>query len=133
MAKKYRRVNDSSETYQKVDPMKVAQGLGADAVEPLDQKGFEIVFNGPLERYGSSEGLLSPGGELFWFKHLAGYDIKNRKIILLEGCRVFKELSTEIFVFEHLGSHRSYLSERSIFSIKDLSQNKLLYADGTVQ
>ncbi len=119
-------VKVTSKSYQKVDPHILAEALGADVMESLNLKGLEVIFIRHLHKNLNG---LSPGGAIFPFECLAGYDMKNGKIVLTEDYEVWKNLNSNTFFFRSADKNRPmmFVHKRMLVSIRDLSSDKVLY------
>lgn len=101
---------------------KVANGLGAAAVEPLNPKGLEVILNIALDMKPHRVGC-------FPFECLDGYDLDKKKVILTRDYSVWRELGSDTLFFLSAAPNKPmiFLHKSRIVSIKRLSDNTALY------
>jgi len=94
---------------------------------PLNGKGLLIVFIKNLYKIGDG---VSPGGAVFPFEILDGYDVAQGMIFLAKDYEVWQKFGSDVFVFRSSAKGRPemFVHKKKIFYIWDLSKNSVLYA-----
>ena len=90
---------------------------------------LEITFKEPLRQVEPSR-HITPGGAIFPLECLFLYDLEKRVIVLIEEYKVSRREGSDAFIFKTADPEngvRIGVHKRMIFSIRDLSNNQVIY------